>query len=244
LTAATSATAPAAGVTAAGPNAEATTAVPADRRRRPDPLPGIAAIGERLRERANAAFTKFSAEWLGDRSADFFREVDAVAERILAGARAGVEIERKYLLRFLPDEARDGRRLDIAQGYVPGARLHERVRKVSIRHGTGRVEERFYRTVKLGEGVARTEIEEETTAQIFEAMWPLTKGHRLRKRRFRVDVDGRTWELDEFKNRDLVLAEIELESEDEKVTFPEWLQPAIQREVTTEAAFQNINLAR
>jgi len=91
---------------------------------------------------------------------------------------------------------------------------------------------------------ARTEIEEETTAAIFEAMWPLTKGHRLRKRRFRVDVDDRTWELDEFKNRELVLAEIELDSEDEPVTFPDWLAPAVQREVTTEPAFQNINLAR
>ena len=217
---------------------------PTAERRRPDPLPGIAAIRDRLRERATAAFTTFSAEWLGGRSADFFRELEAVADRIAAGARAGVEIERKYLLRFLPDEARDGRRLDIAQGYIPGARLHERIRRVSIRHGSGRVEEHFYRTVKLGEGVARTEIEEETTAQIFEAMWPLTKGHRLRKRRFRVDVDDRTWELDEFKNRDLVLAEIELGSEDEAITFPDWLAPAVQREVTTEPAFQNINLAR
>ena len=222
----------------------ATAAPPAERRRRPDPLPGIAAIGDRLRERANTAFTKFANDWLGDRSADFFHEVDAVADRIVAGARAGVEIERKYLLRFLPDQARDGRRLDISQGYIPGAQLHERVRKVSIRHGSGRVEDQFYRTVKLGEGVSRTEIEEETTAQIFEALWPLTKGHRLRKRRFRVDVDGRTWELDEFKNGDLVLAEIELESEDEPVTFPAWLEPAVQREVTTEPAFQNINLAR
>jgi len=236
---------PATSAAAAQAAATATVAAaPVPERRRPDPLPGLAAIRERLRERASSAFTAFSAEWLGDRSADFFRELDAVADRIEAGARAGLEIERKYLLRFLPDEARDGHRLDIAQGYIPGAQLHERIRRVSIRHGTGRVEEHFYRTVKLGDGVARTEIEEETTAAIFEAMWPLTKGHRLRKRRFRVDVDDRTWELDEFKNRELVLAEIELESEDEPVTFPDWLAPAVQREVTTEPAFQNINLAR
>jgi CYTH domain-containing protein len=75
-------------------------------------------------------------------------------------------------------------------------------------------------------------------------MWPLTRGHRLRKRRFAVDVDGRTWEIDEFRNRDLVLAEIELGSEDEKVVFPPWLAPAVQREVTAEPEFQNINLAR
>jgi CHAD domain-containing protein/CYTH domain-containing protein len=238
-------TSPATASVAAQAAATATAAAaPVPERRRPDPLPGLAAIRERLRERANSAFTAFSAEWMGDRSAEFFRELDAVADRIEAGARAGLEIERKYLLRFLPDEARDGHRLDIAQGYIPGAQLHERIRRVSIRHGTGRVEEHFYRTVKLGDGVARTEIEEETTATIFEAMWPLTKGHRLRKRRFRVEVDDRTWELDEFKNRELVLAEIELESEDEPVTFPDWLAPAVQREVTTEPAFLNINLAR
>ncbi|MDF2775486.1 MAG: hypothetical protein K0S86_4987, partial [Geminicoccaceae bacterium] len=105
-------------------------------------------------------------------------------------------------------------------------------------------EVRYYRTVKLGDGVARTEIEEPTTEAIFEAMWPLTKGRRLRKRRYVVAVDGKTWEIDDFKTRDLVLAEIELESEDEPVTFPLWLAPRVEREVTGEAAYQNINLAK
>jgi CYTH domain-containing protein len=206
-------------------------------------VPGITLIRERLRSRAVAAFSRFSDEWLGGRSAGFFRDVEAVAERIAEGARAGVEVERKYLLRFVPEEARAGRRMDIAQGYIPGARLHERVRRVTVRRA-GKPEHLFYRTVKLGEGVARVEIEEETTAAIFEVMWPLTRGHRLRKRRYAVDVDGRTWEIDEFKHRDLVLAEIELESEDETVVIPKWLAAAVQREVTLEPAFQNINLAR
>ena len=209
-----------------------------------DLAPGITAITERLHQRATLAFTQFATEWLGDRAAAFFRDVDAVADRIAAASREGLEIERKYLLRFLPEEARDARWLDIAQGYLPGTRLHERVRRVSVHHGSGRKDVHFYRTVKLGEGVARTEIEEETTEAIFLALWPLTKRRRLRKRRFEVDVDGRTWEIDEFRNRDLVLAEIELDSEDEEVTFPDWLAPAVQREVTGEPEFQNINLAR
>ena len=167
-----------------------------------------------------------------------------MADRITAASREGIEIERKYLLRHLPEEARDGRWIDVAQGYLPGTRLHERVRRVSVHHGSGRKDVRFYRTVKLGEGVARTEIEEETTEAIFLALWPLTRRRRLRKRRYEVDVDGRTWEIDEFRNRDLVLAEIELDSEDDDVTFPDWLAPAVQREVTGEPEFLNINLAR
>ncbi len=206
--------------------------------------PGISALTERLRGRATVAFTQFASEWLGDKAAGFFRDVDAVADRIAQAAREGIEIERKYLLRFLPEEARDGRWVDIAQGYLPGTRLHERIRRISIHHGSGRKDVHFYRTVKLGDGVARTEIEEETTEAIFLALWPLTKRRRLRKRRFEIDVDGRTWEIDEFRNRDLVLAEIELDSADEDVTFPGWLEPAVQREVTGEPEFQNFNLAR
>jgi CHAD domain-containing protein/CYTH domain-containing protein len=216
---------------------------PAPTRQVAELLPGLTLIRERLRSRATAAFSRFSDEWLGGRSAGFFRDVDAVAERIAEGARAGMEVERKYLLRFVPEEVRAGRRIDIAQGYVPGAQLHERIRRVTVRRA-GKPEQFFYRTVKLGEGVARIEIEEETTAAIFEAMWPLTRGHRLQKRRYALDVAGRTWEIDEFKHRDLVLAEIELESEDETVMIPKWLAAAVQREVTLEPAFQNINLAR
>ena len=225
------------------PNATATppAGVP---RRAPDVRPGLAAIRERLRARASAAFTQFRTEWSGDASAAFFTDVDAVAATIAGAGRADIEIERKYLLRALPDEARTALRLDIDQGYIPGARLHERIRRVTVRHRSQPPELRYYRTVKLGDGVARTEIEEPTTEAIFEAMWPLTKGRRLRKRRYVVAVDGKTWEIDDFKNRDLVLAEIELESEDEPVTFPPWLAPVVEREVTGEAAYQNINLAK
>jgi CHAD domain-containing protein/CYTH domain-containing protein len=228
--------------TAASEVASAETA-PGDEPVAADFLPGIAVIADRLRARAAAAFTRFSDEWLGDRSVGFFKDIDAVATGIHEGARTGVEIERKYLLSFVPDEARAGQRVDIAQGYIPGARLHERIRRVTVRRA-GRLQQLYYRTIKLGEGVTRTEIEEETTATIFDTMWPLTRGHRLRKRRYSVDVDGHTWEIDEFRNRDLALAEIELDSEDEAVEIPKWLAAAVQREVTLEPAFQNINLAR
>jgi CYTH domain-containing protein len=210
----------------------------------PDIQPGLAAITDRLRDRASAAYLQFSTEWLGDGATAFFRDLAAIADRIGDTARADLEIERKYLLSVLPDEARQGRHVDIAQGYIPGDRLNERLRRVTRIHPGGRKEVHFYRTVKLGDGVSRTEIEEETTEAIFLAMWPLTRRRRLRKRRFEVDVDGHTWQIDDFKHRHLVLAEIELVSEDDDVEFPDWLAPAVQREVTGEPEFQNINLAR
>jgi CYTH domain-containing protein len=147
-----------------------------------------------------------------------------------------VEIERKYLLRGVPDAARAAPWVDIEQGYIPGVTLHERLRRERDAGGA----ERCWRTVKVGTGVSRVELEDETSRAIFDVMWPLTDGKRLRKRRYRV---GR-WEIDEFQDRPLVLAEIELASEDEVVEVPGWLAPHVEREVTGEPEFVNLHLAR
>ena len=103
----------------------------------PDPMLGVQAISTRLSDRATAAFYLFANDWLGDRSSGFFRDLGAVADYIENSTTAGLEIERKYLLRFVPNEARDGRYVDIAQGYVPGERLHERIRRVTTSTGNG-----------------------------------------------------------------------------------------------------------
>lgn len=166
-------------------------------------------------------------------------ELDAAARSLAAAGRAGSEIERKYLLSALPDVARDAPPRHIAQGYLPGTELVERVRRVTM--PDGRV--RCWRTVKLGTGIARIEVEEETTPEIFEALWALTVGRRLTKRRYVVTDGALTWEVDDFDGRDLVLAEVELESEAATVTIPGWLAPHVVREVTGEDAYVNVNLA-
>ena len=137
----------------------------------------------------------------------------------------------------LPDGVRDVRPLDIEQGYLPGKQLVERLRRVKEGRAT-----RFYRTVKLGRGLARAELEEQTTRAVFDRMWPLTKGRRLKKRR--VPDGALTWEIDDFADRKLVLAEVELPVEDTAVEIPKWLRPLLVREVTDEEEFQNARLAR
>ena len=88
------------------------------------------------------------------------------------------------------------------------------------------------------------EVEEACTAELFDALWPLTAGRRLTKRRHVVADGALTWEIDDFTDRDLVLAEIELVSEDQPVRVPDWLAPYVAREVTGEDAYVNSNLAR
>ena len=104
---------------------------------------------------------------------------------------------------------------------------------------------RFFRTIKMGSGVERFELEEETTEAFFTAVWPLTRGARIFKRRYFVSEGNVVWEIDEFLDRsDLWLAEVELEAADQPVKIPEWLQPVVEREVTDEREYTNHALAR
>jgi CYTH domain-containing protein len=105
-------------------------------------------------------------------------------------------------------------------------------------------QETYYRTVKVGSGLVRTELEEETSDAVFRKMWPLTTGKRLTKRRHRVPNGELTWEIDEFTDRRLVLAEVELPEAGTEVEIPGWLQPYVEREVTGEVEFLNSTLAK
>jgi len=143
-------------------------------------------------------------------------------------------------LRTLPERVRSAPAIEIDQGYIPGERIRERIRRSKSSDGT-----RFHRTLKAGSGLQRMEIEEETTLEFFEAVWPLTRGARVAKRRYLVPDGDVIWEIDEFLDRTgLWLAEVELERVDQSVRIPGWLAPAIEREVTEEPSYTNRALAR
>jgi CYTH domain-containing protein len=66
----------------------------------------------------------------------------------------------------------------------------------------------------------------------------------VRKKRYLIADGERTWALDAFTDRPLVLAEIELPSVDTAVELPSWLAPFVDREVTDESTYVNAVLAR
>jgi len=165
------------------------------------------------------------------------RAIEALA-RYLEGFNEH-EIERKYLLSALPPRTRWAKYETLSQGYLPGVRLHERLRRVDSDGA-----KRYFRTIKLGSGVKRIEVEEEIDKKLFRAMWPLTKGRRLKKRRYTLDDGGFEWIIDDFRDRALVLAEVELPAERIRPPFPEWLAPFIVRDVTDESEYINARLAR
>lgn len=210
-----------------------------DPRPEPDVLPGLDALAGAAAAETERRFAEVERDWLGDGAADFFARVEALAAELRAGG-GDREIERKFLLRAMPPLPDGAVRTEIAQGWLPGERLQERVRRVR-RAGEP---PRYFRTVKLGTGLSRIEVEEEADQATFRRLWLMTKGRRVRKLRFRVPDGALTWEIDRFRGMKLVLAEVELPSEDHESPLPDWLRDHVVRDVTGEDEFVNINLAR
>jgi CYTH domain-containing protein len=203
------------------------------------PLPGLLALTRLSGERRDRLFQMLSDRWLDDSAMGFFARVSGLADDLIGQAAPHTEIERKYLLTGLPDHVRQSPRVLIDQGWIAGDQIQERLRRVRSAEGV-----RYYRTVKSGSGLVRVQLEERVSRRVFQQLWRLTDGRRIRKRRYMVAETGLTWEIDEFLDRDLVLAEVELPSADFELTLPEWLQASLGREVTGRSEYENVNLAR
>src|SRR4051794_26640477 len=99
------------------------------------------------------------------------------------------EIERKFLLKRLPDGLKDYPHEEIEQGYLAVERGGVQVRlrkKADVRS----------LTYKCGTKTAREEREIRLTPEQFDALWPATKGRRLTKVRFDVPWREHTIEVD------------------------------------------------
>jgi adenylate cyclase len=148
----------------------------------------------------------------------------------------GVEIERKFLVEQLPDGLDSFPSREIEQGYLAITNdVEVRVR----RYG----EESFV-TVKSSGDESRVEEEIEIDGRRFDSLWPLTKGRRVEKRRYRIPAgDGLTIELDVYHGRltGLITAEVEFGSRADADGFapPAWLS----REVTNDPRYKNKRLA-
>jgi adenylate cyclase len=147
-----------------------------------------------------------------------------------------VEIERKFLLAELPEEVAAAPSERVEQGYLA---IGEDGIEVRIR----RIGKQTVLTVKQGEGGRRLEEEIEIPAATFDALWPLTAGRRIEKRRFSIDHDGRQVDVDAYAGAlaGLVVAEIEFDSEQASAAFvpPAW----IGREATGDRRYSNQQLA-
>jgi len=147
----------------------------------------------------------------------------------------GVEIERKFLLQG--DAWRGlGQAVLLRQGYLSSAR--ERVVRVRIEGQQAML------TIK-GANVGATRGEWEypiPLADAAELLDGLCEQPLIEKYRHRIEHAGMVWEVDEFlgANAGLIVAEIELASEDQPFEKPDW----VGAEVSGDARYYNANLIR
>lgn len=145
------------------------------------------------------------------------------------------EIERKFLVTEPPQGLDRYPKYKIHQGYVAITdEMEVRLRKIG---------DKYYQTVKTGEGVKREEIEIELTEEQFVRLWPLTDGKRIEKTRYKLPYGDKLIELDVYSGalEGLIVTEVEFTSEQESVSFspPDWFG----KEVTEDPKYKNKNLA-
>lgn len=205
-----------------------------------DAGPGIDFVTARNDARHHELHARLAAGWLEPAEREVHGRVAAlIAALVAAGRRPVAEIERTYLLSGPPTLPEGFETREIEQGYLPVEGYEDRVRRLRTGDAV-----RHVRTIKLGQGLRRQELEHELDAPTFEALWALTIGRRIHKRRHLVGAGAHVWEVDEFLDRDLWLAEVELSGEREEAVPPAWLAAVLDREVTDTPAYANRQLAR
>jgi adenylate cyclase len=153
----------------------------------------------------------------------------------------GIEIERKFRVVGEGWRAQAVRSVRIAQGYINDmAALREGRQNASVRVRIAG-EQAFLNLKSRELGTTRQEFDYPVPVADAEALLALCVGGRIDKVRHYVEVEGHTFEVDEFRgdNAGLVVAELELESAGQAYPRPDWLGA----EVTEELRYYNLALA-
>ncbi len=144
-----------------------------------------------------------------------------------------IEIERKFLVKdgWRPE----GEPIHLRQGYLPlTGPIIVRIRQQ---------DNRAFLTLKgRTDGITRNEYEYEIPPQDAEELLMRCQKSIVEKSRYLVTEGNYTWEVDVFfgANDGLIVAELELSSEDEEFERPEWLAA----EVSNDPRYYNANLAK
>jgi adenylate cyclase len=147
----------------------------------------------------------------------------------------GIEIEKKFLLK-----GGEWKQLAVGIAYRQGYLNSVKERTVRVRT----INDNGFLTIKgVSVGATRLEYEYEIPLEDAQALLDeLCEKPLIEKNRYKVDFGGFIWEIDEFfgENDGLIVAEIELESEDQSFDKPQW----VGEEVTGDTRYFNSNLIK
>jgi adenylate cyclase len=148
-----------------------------------------------------------------------------------------IEIERKYLVLNNDFKKEAFAKNHIAQGYLNSD--PQRTVRVRIKGEKG------FLTIKgkgNETGMSRYEWEKEIPLEEAKQLLSLCETGVIDKTRYEVKMGNHTYEVDEFhgENQGLIMAEIELQTEDETFEKPKWLG----EEVTNDKRFYNSYISK
>lgn len=206
-------------------------------------------------EQAIALDEKLISAWTGhphlriiDNSSGFEDKMKRLIAEIISflGEPEPYEIERKFLIGY-PDIALLGsdpncRRVEIIQTYLksePGIEVRIRQRGTDGHYI-------YYKTIKRRiSDTKRIEVEERLSQSEYLTLMmdADTTRRQIRKTRYCLTYEGQYFEIDVYPFwTDKAIAEIELRTEDQKISFPDFIN--VIREVTGEEAYTNAGLAK
>ena len=144
-----------------------------------------------------------------------------------------MEIERKFLIEFIPFDLSAYKCLHLEQGYINTSPT-VRIRKE---------DDEYYLTYKSSGLLSREEYNLPLDEKSYYHMRDKVDGHLITKLRYLIPFGKYTIELDVFEApfAPLVYAEVEFETEDEAISFtpPEWFG----QDVTYDKSYTNAALS-
>ncbi len=148
-----------------------------------------------------------------------------------------IEIERKFLVTSNDFKKESFNITRITQGFLN--RDPERTVRVRIRNEEGIL---TIKGLSSNDGLSRFEWEKSISKKEAEALLPFCEKGVIDKLRYEVKCGRHTFEVDEFfgDNEGLIIAEVELTSEDEEFSKPKWLGD----EVTGQIKYYNSQLSK
>lgn len=148
-----------------------------------------------------------------------------------------IEIERKYLVTSLNFLKEYSIKNEIAQGYISSN--PKRTVRIRIKGTKGFI---TIKGIGSENGVSRFEWEKEIALEEAKSLLKLCEKGVIEKTRYEVKSGNHTIEIDVFhgENEGLILAEIELENENESILKPHW----IGNEVTNDKRYYNAFLSQ
>ncbi len=147
------------------------------------------------------------------------------------------EIERKFLVSSKDFENQSFKKTHIKQGFLNSNK--ERIVRVRLKNNIGLLTIKGPSNI---EGTTRFEWEKKINYSDAENLLDLCEEGIIEKIRYLVQVESHIYEVDVFlgNNKGLIVAEIELNSENEPFIKPNWLA----EEVTGDEKYYNSNLSK